>query len=262
MKWIQPVADLGIDDVKNNPKDDSGTPPSGTIEDTGKSHGTSMLSIVAGNILGVAKRLQPILVRLPRRRPTGGGFTPEDWLKGLESISSDLGPRESTELKGILLLAQDWIAEAFRRRDPQRPSEIVTDARGNFIIDFEGFTTQARALLVQLQSKGVLIVSGAGNGRSATPIIGWPQVFAFDKQDPPLDSLLLVGAISTDGKEVKYSMSPDKGLPQVFAPGIDILTAQGKPIELAKGLQTHKYTSGSGTSICKSIQNECYCVPS
>lgn len=55
-------------------------------------HGTAMLSLVAGATLGIAKKITPILVRLPGAliirdeqdlEQFAGSFTPEDWLSAL-----------------------------------------------------------------------------------------------------------------------------------------------------------------------------------
>lgn len=229
------------------PKDDANTPINPDVEGT-NAHGTAMLGAVAGNFLGVAKRVKPILVRMPRRAPNGGRWKYQDWLEGLAAINEDLGSMSGQSISAIVLMAQCWQQEAFIRLNPGTGG-VERDVNDHPIYDTFGPTIAMRQQLQLLQAKGVLLITGGGNDRSLLNTIGWPQLFAVE--NPTLESLLLAGAISLDGMATQYPQSPQQGVPQVFAPGLDVLAAQGQPSELAKGLEANTYKIASGTSYCK-----------
>lgn len=134
-----------------------------------------------------------------------------------------------------------------RRLDPVTGDEQQLD--GQVIDDSFGFSSQMRGLLQIMEAKGALMVTGGGNDDARVPVLGWPQTFALE--NPILEPLLVAGAISLDGQQIKYAQSPQQGVPHVFAPGIDVLVADGQPAALAEGLEANKYRRASGTSMCK-----------
>lgn len=100
LEWISVEPDFD----GRHPKDDANTRVDHTVI-KGNGHGTQMLSLVAGNLLGVVKRLKPILVRMPRGSPNGHGWSKEAWLKGLAAINDDLGAISGDGLRAIVLMA-------------------------------------------------------------------------------------------------------------------------------------------------------------
>jgi len=106
-----------------------------------------MLSLVAGTTVGVSKRVTPILVRVPRRLPRGGGTTPEDWLQAVSRVN-DAFTTPSTDSRAVLLMAFYYPRSAFRIGE----------------LDYSlGFRTRMATLLQSLARKGVILVTGTGN---------------------------------------------------------------------------------------------------
>lgn len=146
-------------DVANagRPKDDSGIKRGG-FSNGGKPHGTSMLSLISGAFLGVAKQIDPILLRVPRRLVNGGGARNEDWLRGVSTILDDVNtrfpdedPDKQFDARMVLLMSLYW------------PDFTVLTNDNPTRAEAGGFAARLYALLVQLSKRGVIIVCGSGN---------------------------------------------------------------------------------------------------
>lgn len=204
-----------------------------------------MLGAVAGNTLGVAKKIKPILVRMPRRYSFGKGFTKEDWLDGITAIQSRLttsGPGVSS----IVLIAQGWPDEAFALRRPDG-SFILDDNNHQIISDLE-FNVRTKALLAAIAESNALVITGSGNipGPDASPVDNRPAVFAKTTEVNPLKALLVVGAMTIDAQLApRFPIELAAGVPQIFAPGYKVKVANGQPVALANG---QPYRDGYGTS--------------
>lgn len=94
-----------------------------------------MLSKVAGNVYGVAKKVNPVLVRVPRFANT------ESWLDGLSAITDDLGARSDNSAKSVLSMSFYY------------PPDRVTPA----------WVSKAKMHLQWHASHGILPVTGSGN---------------------------------------------------------------------------------------------------
>ncbi|KAM7214287.1 Peptidase S8/S53 domain containing protein [Rhypophila decipiens] len=156
-------------------------------------HGTSMLSVVAGQSLGVMKSGRVTIVRMPRRDDSGIA-RPEDYLTGLANIMDEFtarrasrppsqSPNEPPPLRTILLMALQW---------DQR--EITGDLTGHRV--------WMQKLICHLEAEGVLVVTGAGNRANALiSIEGWPAIFG-NPNDPVnyCPNVLVVG-----GEDIKVA---------------------------------------------------------
>jgi hypothetical protein len=116
-------------------------------------HGSCMLTRAAGHKYGVAKKIDPVIVRVPSFH-----FGMEYWMQGLKHILNDVGDGK----RAVLLMALYW---------PRK-----TDG-GDFVfkgIDgSDGYDTIRQKLgdlLRKLIEKGVTPVTGTGNvGLVCTP---------------------------------------------------------------------------------------------
>ena len=245
--WLHPGTDLSGPGL-TNPEDDSYTPLDPTVVPSRSSHGTAMLSLVAGKTLGVAKKANIVLARLPRRRRdyAAGDFTPEDWLDGLVKISSHILTEGKRASVVPVLVAQAFHKETWRRRNPAN-GDPIKDQHGQEIYDNEGWVMRCKTLLDLLATKyNVLAITGKSNDRLAS-VPYWPSAFAAKAEDQPLDSLLVVGAVSSDGQSLPYQVdAATYGIPHVFAPGDNVKVALGQPFDLRAG---RKYNDDArGTS--------------
>lgn len=134
MRWIKVGGD-------QQPSDDSSVSEDGT---GGKGHGTCMLSKVAGDVYGVAKKVNPVLVRVPRFA------NKEDWLDGLSAITDDLGARSDKGAKSVLSMSFYY------------PPDQVSPA----------WVRMARIHLRWHASQGILPVAGSGNDGAVSHTLG------------------------------------------------------------------------------------------
>ncbi|KAF2159857.1 hypothetical protein M409DRAFT_60451 [Zasmidium cellare ATCC 36951] len=220
IRFLHVGRDLDLQPGDSQPQDDSQTDAAGT-NPFGGAHGTTMLSLVAGDTVGVAKSADLIAVRMPRRAPLGGGFTAEDFLEGLEQVSRDLEDSSSTT-RAVVLLAHHYLLERFIRREPGgAPVQPVT-------YDYQGWEGNLIRLLNNLISKGALIVTGSGNNGNQV-IEGWPARLGKPSYPGYISSLLVAGALSTNGQEWwdRTNNELAEGLPNICAPGLDVKAADG-----------------------------------
>ena len=140
--------------------DDSATRVNGTCLGQCKPHGTSMLAFVTGKYLGSSKNVEPWVVRVPRRRPGGGGSRPEDWLRGLALINQRI-TETTPSTQAVVCLSWsfpggslDIYGEDYEKRWVSRPATeinnlidkgvfVVTGSGNSEIVSFGGFYTVA-----------------------------------------------------------------------------------------------------------------------
>lgn len=108
-----------------------------------------MLSKVAGDAYGVAKKASPVLVRVPRFA------NKEDWLDGLSAITDDLEARSDKGAKSVLSMSFYY------------PPDQVSP----------GWLRMARTHLRWHASQGILLVTGSGNAGAVSQKLGFLYLF-------------------------------------------------------------------------------------
>ncbi|KAJ6438808.1 Copalyl diphosphate synthase-like protein [Purpureocillium lavendulum] len=177
-RWLHVGRDQGLAAGNSNPENESG-----------KGHGTSMLSLV---------------------NPAGGA-TFEDYIEGLSKANDDM-QGTSAETRAILLMSLFFPRVKFVRNK----------------VDYSaGFSGRMEQLLNNLVTKGVVPVTGAGNGQSGK-IDGWPANFGAKGGTVP--ELLVVGGIDSLAFYRYGNYDPAKGLPHVYAPGDHVKAADWNKI--------------------------------
>jgi len=175
-----------------------------------------MLSLVAGYSLEVAKRLTPILARVPRRNRGGGGATSEDWLATLAAINDDLDQYQAgstTTATAIVLMAIYWPLTLF-----------IVDGTDNSPVIAKGWA----GILNSMVGKGAMLVTGSGNQGGA--VDGFPSGFG---SQPPINnwpyipSLLVAGAVIPNTGAVSSTTTTGNNVPNIWAPGEAITVANG-----------------------------------
>jgi len=116
-------------------------------------HGTAMLSLVTGKTLGVSKKVSPIVVRIPTVAVVDEngltknlGFTRETWITALSKVLDDLGVNSKQQASSVVLLAQHSPRE-----------KLFADGANP-----DGFIQRMRALLDEMNDRGAIVVTGAG----------------------------------------------------------------------------------------------------
>ena len=166
-----------------------------------------MLSLIAGKTLGIAKNVNPVIVRLPPPIMNGqvvvSVFSPQDWIEYLSKINDDLGTQQSSEARCVVLLADYYPLSAFENNNPS------------------GWDMRLRLLLEQMVLKGAVVVTGSGNSRIGSTIDGWPANFGkWPSRNglTTIPSLIVAGAITGDGTFAPYAFDNAGGIPHVYAP--------------------------------------------
>jgi hypothetical protein len=129
-------------------------------KNSGKGHGTAMLSKVAGHLYGVAKRVTPVLVRVPRVTTRQVATDPE----GRPIITPDFPP-PTAYLDGVSKALDDW------RQNKQATFKTATILMSWYYLlenlpagdAGTAFVAKLYQLISELASLGVLPVTGAGN---------------------------------------------------------------------------------------------------
>ncbi|PGH04727.1 hypothetical protein AJ79_07006 [Helicocarpus griseus UAMH5409] len=231
---------------RTKPLDDAALPKDGKcFGSMCSSHGTSMLSLIAGAKLGIAKRVKPYVVRSPRRQPKGNKPMGEDYLVGLSMICDRVSGNSQTT-RAIVSLSfiideKDFTNTPFNDRVPE---------------DFRVFRKRLYQLLTDLIRKSVFPVAGAGN-ISQSKIPGWPALFGADPHTVNeeeregwlhIPELLVVGSVMVDNGKRSFFSSFDMGkkLPHIYAPGDHLLVADGNK---AQWDNKEYYKDSYGTSI-------------
>ncbi|KAL3293697.1 Subtilase family protein [Colletotrichum asianum] len=192
-----------------------------------KAHGTAMLSIIAGANIGIAKKVNPIMVRVPRRQKKGGGASPEQWLSALSAVD-DAIPDQSATTRAILCMAQGHESENFRRDWVKQNKGKVQDAETEAFEQWARFRLRMHRILTSLIAKGVFIVTGSGNAFVLNTL---PAEFAPEHQKDhslSIPELLVVGAADiSDGSRWWKSGLGTAGVPHIYAPGEKLIVAEG-----------------------------------
>ncbi|CAI0652112.1 unnamed protein product, partial [Colletotrichum noveboracense] len=245
-------------------RDDSYIPEGGRCPPVGlcKPHGTSMLSIIAGANIGIAKKVKAIMVRVPRRREAGGGAEPKDWIKAMSAVA-DAFSDKSTTTRAILCMAQghkfddfrmDW--ESQNKKEGQDNEKLLSEA-------WISFRETMHGILAGIIEKGVFIATGAGNDGV---IHALPAAFTSElikDFDLSIPELLVVGAAYPgEGSRYRRSGQPPNmvdALPHIYAPGADLLVANGNRNEWpetsqAEGINAEKRQNGEKKSHYKFSQ--------
>ncbi|KAF0323324.1 hypothetical protein GQ607_009442, partial [Colletotrichum asianum] len=217
-------------------RDDAHTPASGFCEKKCDAHGTAMLSLVAGKDIGIAKRVKPIIVRVPRKMPEGGGASPEDYLAGLFMIDEAI-PDNSDIARAILSLSWGYTFEMFHGKRLQNSAVDGTIDMESERAQFGLYRKKMHRTLTSLVKKGFLVVTGAGN---KGVINAWPAAFAAERAPDDMDKslkddwlhipeLVVAGAAHPESGERwwKTGSAPEVGLPHIYAPGADVVVAEG-----------------------------------
>ncbi|EFW19513.1 conserved hypothetical protein [Coccidioides posadasii str. Silveira] len=226
-------------------RDDAGVPLNGVCEPGYcNPHGTGMLGMIAGANLGVAKKVKPWVVRVPRKNKRGGGFTPQHFLEGVARVN-DMILGDSKTTRAILSLSWSYDSEKFIKG-----SDASTD-------DFETWRVRFHGILRTLIQKGVFVVTGSGNNYIVN---GWPALFGAEPSTlkPELQAnwlhvpeLLVVGAVDvfTGERWWKSAIDVDKGLPHIYAPGKHVLGTQGNKGEWRRDFEgTYKVEVGTSVA--------------
>ncbi|KAF3807936.1 hypothetical protein GCG54_00007672 [Colletotrichum gloeosporioides] len=224
-----------------------------------KAHGTAMLSIIAGANIGIAKKVKPIMVRVPRRQKKGGGASPEQWLSALSAVD-DAIPDQSATTRAILCMAQGHQSENFRRDWVMQNKGKVQDAEKEAFEQWARFRLRMHRILTSLIAKGVFIVTGSGNAFVLNTL---PAEFAPEHQKDyslSIPELLVVGAADiTDGSRWWKSGLGTSGLPHIYAPGEKLIVAEGNKAAWPsrfedRGKTTQKRQTGDKKSFYKFSQ--------
>lgn len=209
-----------------------------------KGHGTCMLSLVCGANVGVAKRVKPWVVRVPRRVPDGGtaataigGSTAEDYVDGVSAVLDALAGSSGTsaQTEAILLMSWSYARPQFKGPDGEDESD--------------GFRVRLWQLLTALVNKGVLPITGSGNLRGATTGGPWPDQWPAAYGFVPsratdlttIDEILVVGGVNVPAGDIYASTIVDnRGIPHMYAPA--------SPIQCAAATAGQHLKTSAGTS--------------
>ena len=204
-----------------------------------------MLSLVAGNTLGIAKNVNPVLVRLPRRGTGSGGFSAEDYMDGLTAVDNDLGPDQSVSTRAIVLLAINYSVEQFYRRRPS--GDRVKGPNGKDMIDVPtGWINRQHTILASLAAKGALIVTGTGNvGENVSRVDGWPATFGNSYHPQRLPTMIAAGSVKWDGTRAEHLYEDAGGPPHVYAPGTLNTVAEGNTVQWSTNPDKTKQSTGT-----------------
>ncbi|KAK2763346.1 hypothetical protein FQN54_009982 [Arachnomyces sp. PD_36] len=218
-------------------KDDSGAPLGGKCVGKCKPHGTTMLSLVAGKRLGIAKKVKPYLVRMPRMKKSGRGAGPEYWLRGV-SIVGDQFTDNSETVRAIINLSFHYSLEKFQGGQPGATEEA-----------YDVWTRRLNAHITSLIQKGVFVVTGSGNGEFR----GYPALFGGMGLQLQIPEILVVGAVRANGNAwIQSYMNPGLQIPHISAPGERVVAAQGDKAKWEKSRFLNKpegtYKISDGTS--------------
>jgi hypothetical protein len=149
-----------------------------------------MLSLVAGATVGVAKNIDPVIVRMPCRGRFKA-FQPPEWIDALSKIYEDLDAAKPS----VVLMASSWTKEYFPHPDPNR-------------FDWEamvGFEARQKALL-----DGSPAIFGKAGGFN-------------------VPSLLVIGGVYADGSGLKGDTDLAAGLPHAYGPAVNVYVASAIP---------------------------------
>lgn len=136
----------------SKPEDDSFVTPDRL---KGIAHGTCMVSRVAGHLHGVAKKADPVIVRVPRRlEGSTRTATAEDYLEAVALALDDVIFTKKTKA----VLNMSWIYYRFVKNRPLFPAPDDDKADAS-----DGFRIRLRMILRSLIENNVVLVTASGN---------------------------------------------------------------------------------------------------
>ncbi|KAK4501215.1 hypothetical protein PRZ48_007022 [Zasmidium cellare] len=212
IRFLHVGSDVGLKPGDPQPEDDSQTSSAGGVG-YAQAHGTGMLSLIAGDTLGVAKSADIIAVRLPRRLAGGGGFRSDDFLEGLDQVRRDLG-EESPATRAVVLLAIHYLPDAFIRKsldgdwiqDPstQRPFYDVQGWEANGTSGASAMIAGLAAYFLQLDKLGRLFnedfspVDSSPDGMKTFIVkSAWPRLTRYARFPGDPDGIFCAGIWNT-----------------------------------------------------------------
>lgn len=169
-----------------------------------------MLSLVAGWTVGLAKNIDPVIVRMPCRiepnpqannpdQTKKGVMKPAEWIAALGMVNDDYDGNDPA----VVLMSEYWQRVHFKDEygDP----------------NWDGFAIRHKALLTSLASKGAVLITGTGNDQVST-IDGWPANHGKPNSEWYVPSLIVVGGEWTDASNPYGNTHFSEGLPHIYAP--------------------------------------------
>ncbi|KAL8924380.1 MAG: hypothetical protein Q9172_002727 [Xanthocarpia lactea] len=182
-------------------------PDTAEIDSSVLGHGTCVLDKVAGHKYGVAKNVNPVIVRAVRSQPLA-------FLDTVRQIRADYVPiynRDPNTARAIINMSWGY---------PASELGVLKDA----------WIGELRILLKALVSRGATIVVPAGNAPGNPPINQWPALFAGESGNDGIPQLIIVGGIHVyDGRNGElWERSMTAPFVSVYAPSFKINCANGK----------------------------------
>lgn len=129
---------------------------------SGSSHGTYMLSKVVGHLYGIAKKANPIIVRVPRDEFVDGQLQkasakPLDWFDGVLEVLKDVRPGEpGAGMPAVVSMSWGYPPVSNGKLLFPDFMDPTQDSSGKF-------AEELRDALKELVSMGVHIVTASGN---------------------------------------------------------------------------------------------------
>ena len=143
---------LTVPDFDGELREDDSQQPEIPVGNVDIGHGTCMLSRIGGHIFGVAKKIAPIIARVPPERWTGGAVAHEEYLEALKRVDQDMGDGKKAIVNiSWLIQRREFGKWAFPRKD----DESVDDS--------EWFEEAIHEVLVSIIKKGGYVFAGSGN---------------------------------------------------------------------------------------------------
>lgn len=179
---------------------------------------------------------------MPRYKETGGIARAEDYLRGVALVDEAFTDNSDT-VRAIINLSWHYPWLGFK----DNKSHITEE-------DYEVWKRQLYNHIRSLIRKGVFVVTGAGNGNAK----GYPAFFGVSGTELEIPEVLVVGgADPRTGEKAKTSFwDPSVNIPHIYAPGTDVIAAQGDKAKWTReGLGLRKkggYKVSDGTSDGKS----------
>lgn len=148
---------LTVPDFDGEVREDDSQQPEVPVGNIDIGHGTCMLSRIGGHIYGVAKKITPIISRVPRERATGGAVAHEEYLEALRRVDTDMGDGK----KAIVNIS--WLI-------PRRQFGTFTFSKKDdkSVDDSDWFEKEIHEVLVSIIKKGGYVFAGSGNGATVS----------------------------------------------------------------------------------------------
>jgi hypothetical protein len=168
-----------------------------------------MLSKYVGKDFGIAKRCNPVMVKIPFDEP------PQTWLNTVSVVVDDIKTRRVQ--KAVLSMSFYFPLEELKE-----PDSTETD---------EGLISNLWQNLKELDRLNVVLVAASGNGaignaQGSKDMDGYPAIMGSSKipLEKRIPNMIVVGALKAATGKMWQNTNFDnaKGLPHVFAPGQEV----------------------------------------